>query len=318
MIDILQKIITVKTQEISAAKTKKPLVVISAEAEAAAPPRDFAGAIRNKLAAGLPAVIAEIKKASPSKGLLREHFNPVDIAGSYASHGATCLSILTDKQFFQGSAEDLRLARAACNLPVLRKDFMFDEYQVVEARAMGADCILLVVAVFLNSPLFTKKNGETDRVIAQMLKLESLAHSLDMAVLAEVHNGAELELALQLNTPLVGINNRNLHTFETQLDTTLNLLSQIPPGGANSLPEQPILCETSTIKDSHQEEPGNFTVILPSVTEMSTGYIVITESGILVPADVALMRDHHVNAFLVGEALMRSNDPGVELARLFR
>ncbi len=283
MIDILQKILTVKTQEISAAKTKKPLVVISAEAEAAAPPRDFTGAIRNKIAAGLPAVIAEIKKASPSRGLLREHFNPAEIAGSYSSHGATCLSVLTDKQFFQGSAEDLRLAHAACNLPVLRKDFMLDEYQVVETRAMGADCILLVVAVFLNSPLFTEKNEKTDKVITQMLKLESLAHSLGMAVLVEVHNGAELELALQLSTPLIGMNNRNLHTFETQLDTTLNLLGQIPQG----------------------------------VMEMSTGHIVITESGILVPADVTMMRDHHVNAFLVGEALMRSNDPGVELARLF-
>ncbi len=318
MIDILQKILTVKTQEISAARTKKPLVVISAEAEAAGPPRDFTGAIRNKIATGLPAVIAEIKKTSPSRGLLREHFNPADIAGSYASHGATCLSVLTDKQFFQGSAEDLRLARAACNLPVLRKDFMLDEYQVFEARAMGADCILLVVAIFLNSPLFAEKNGEMDRVIAQMLKLETLAHSLGMAVLAEVHDGAELALALQLNTPLVGINNRNLHTFETQLDTTLNLLSQIPPGSTNSLPEQPILCETNTIKDSRQEEPGNFTVIPPGRSEVSTGYIVITESGILVPADVTLMRDHHVNAFLVGEALMRSNDPGVELTRLFR
>jgi indole-3-glycerol phosphate synthase len=282
MIDILEKILTVKTQEISAAKTKKPLVVISAEAEAAAPPRDFTGAIRNQITKGLPAVIAEIKKASPSKGLLRENFNPVEIADSYASHGATCLSVLTDNQFFQGSAENLKLARATCNLPVLRKDFILDEYQVVEARAMGADCILLVVAVFLSSPLFTEKNGKTDRVIIQMLKLESLAHSLGMAVLVEVHSGAELELALQLNTPLVGINNRNLHTFETKLDTTLNLLDQIPPGEIER-----------------------------------SGHIVITESGILVPADVTMMRDHHVNAFLVGEALMRSNDPGIELARLF-
>ena len=283
MIDILQKILTVKTQEITAARIKKPFVVISAEAEAAASPRDFTGAIRNQIDSGLPAVIAEIKKASPSRGLLRKNFNPVEIADSYASHGATCLSVLTDKQFFQGSVEDLKLARATCNLPVLRKDFMLDEYQVVEARAMGADCILLVVAVFLNSPLFTEKNRKTDRVIIQMLKLESLAHSLGMAVLVEVHNGAELELALQLNTPLVGINNRNLHTFETKLDTTLNLLSQIPPGEIER-----------------------------------SGHIVITESGILVSADVTMMRDHHVNAFLVGEALMRSNDPGIELARLFR
>lgn len=282
MIDILEKILTVKTQEISAAKTKKPLVVISAEAEAAAPPRDFTGAIRNQVISGLPAVIAEIKKASPSRGLLRENFNPVEIANSYALHGATCLSVLTDNQFFQGSAENLKLARATCNLPVLRKDFILDEYQVVETRAMGADCILLVVAVFLNSPLFTEKNGKTDRVIIQMRKLESLAHSLGMAVLVEVHSGAELELALQLNTPLVGINNRNLHTFETNLDTTLNLLDQIPPGEIEN-----------------------------------SGHIVITESGILVPTDVTMMRDHHVNAFLVGEALMRSNDPGTELARLF-
>ena len=283
MTDILHKILTVKTQEISAAKSRKPLVVIIAEAEAALPPRDFTGAIRNKITAGLPAVIAEIKKASPSRGLLREHFNPTDIASSYATHGATCISVLTDKQFFQGRAEDLGLARAACNLPVLRKDFMLDEYQVFEARAMGADCILIVVSIFLNPPLFTEKNGGGDKAISKMIKLESLAHSLGMAVLVEVHNGAELMLALQLETPLIGINNRNLHTFETKLDTTLNLLSQIPLGE----------------------------------DEIAAEHIVITESGILAPADVTMMRDHHVNAFLVGEALMRSNDPGIELARLF-
>lgn len=283
MTDILQKILTVKIQEISDAKSKKPFLVLSAEAEATTPPRDFTGVLRNKIDSGLPAVIAEIKKASPSRGLLRKNFNPVDIASSYALHGATCLSVLTDKQFFQGSAEDLKSARATCDLPILRKDFILDEYQVVEARSMGADCILLIVAVFLNSPLFTEKNKKREGTVAQMLKLESLAHSLGMGVLVEVHNGVELELALQLNTPLVGINNRNLHTFETKLETTLSLLGKIPL----------------------------------NETKMSTEYIVITESGILLPADVTMMRNHGVNTFLVGEALMRSNDPGIELARLF-
>lgn len=284
MTDILQKILTIKIQEISAAKSKKPFVVINAEAEASMPPRDFTGAIRDKISTGVPAVIAEIKRASPSRGLLRENFNPAAIASSYALHGATCLSVLTDKQFFQGSKEDLKSARAACDLPILRKDFILDEYQVVEARSMGADCILLIVAVFLNSSIFTKKHGKTDTAVAKMLKLESLAHSLGMAVLVEVHNNIELELALQLETPLVGINNRNLHTFETKLETTLSLLNKIPP----------------------------------SATKMSTEYIVITESGIHSPTDVTIMRNHGVNTFLVGEAFMRSNDPGIELARLFR
>jgi indole-3-glycerol phosphate synthase len=283
MTNILQKILAVKIKEISAAKTRKSLATINAKAESALPPRDFTGAIRNRIAAGSPAVIAEIKKASPSRGLLRDHFNPADIAGSYATHGATCLSVLTDKQFFQGSAEDLKQARAACNLPVLRKDFMLDEYQVVEARAMGADCILLIVSVFLDFPQFTGENGAKNNAVSQMLKLESLAHSLGMAVLVEVHNDTELTLALQLNTPLIGINNRNLHTFETKLDTTLNLLSRFPQ----------------------------------NTTETSTKHIVITESGILVRSDVTMMRDHNIHAFLVGEALMRSNDPGIGLARLF-
>ncbi len=283
MTNILQKILAVKIQEISAAKIRKSLVTINAKAESALPPRDFTGAIRNSISAGSPAVIAEIKKASPSRGLLRDQFNPADIAGSYATHGATCLSVLTDKQFFQGSAEDLKLARAACNLPVLRKDFMLDEYQVVEARAMGADCILLIVSVFLDFPQFTGGNGAKNNAVSQMLKLESLAHSLGMAVLIEVHNDTELTIALQLNTPLIGINNRNLYTFETKLDTTLNLLSQFPQ----------------------------------NTTETSTEHIVITESGILVPSDVTMMRDHNIQAFLVGEALMRSNDPGIGLARLF-
>ena len=283
MTNILQKILAVKIKEVSAAKTRKSLVTINAEADSALPPRDFTGAIRNKIAAGSPAVIAEIKKASPSRGLLRDHFNPADIAGSYATHGATCLSVLTDKQFFQGSAEDLKLARAACNLPVLRKDFILDEYQVVEARAMGADCILLIVSVFVDFPQFTGGSSAKNNGVSQMLKLESLAHSLGMAVLVEVHNATELALALRLSTPLIGINNRNLHTFETKLDTTLNLLSRFPQ----------------------------------NTTETSTEHIVITESGILVPSDVTMMRDHNIHAFLVGKALMRSNDPGIRLARLF-
>ena len=283
MTNILQKILAAKIQEISAAKNSKSLVTIRAEAEAALPTRDFTGAIRNRIATGSSAVIAEIKKASPSRGLLRDHFNPADIASSYATHGATCLSVLTDQQFFQGSAEDLKLARAACNLPVLRKDFILDEYQVVEARAMGADCILLIVSVFVDFPQFTGENGAKNNAVSQMLNLESLAHSLGMAVLVEVHNATELALALRLNTPLIGINNRNLHTFETRLDTTLNLLSRFPQ----------------------------------NTTETSTEHIVITESGILVPSDVTMMRDHNVHAFLVGEALMRSNDPGIGLALLF-
>lgn len=283
MTNILQKILAVKIQEISAAKTRKSLATIIAKAESTLPPRDFTGAIRNRTAAGSSAVIAEIKKASPSRGLLRNHFDPADIASSYATHGATCLSVLTDKQFFQGSAEDLKLARAACNLPVLRKDFMLDEYQIVEARAMGADCILLIVSVFLDFPQFTGGGGAKNNVVSQMLRLESLAHSFGMAVLVEVHNDKELALALQLNTPLIGINNRNLHTFETKLDTTLNLLSQFPQ----------------------------------NTTETSTKHIVITESGILVPSDVTIMHDHNIHAFLVGEALMRSDDPGIGLARLF-
>ena len=283
MTNILQKILTVKIKEISAAKDRKSLATINANAESALPPRDFTGAIRNSIASGSPAVIAEIKKASPSRGLLRDHFDPASIACSYATHGATCLSVLTDKQFFQGGAEDLKLARGACNLPVLRKDFMLDEYQIVEARAMGADCILLIVSVFLDFPQFTGGNGEKDSAVPQMLKLESLAHSLGMAVLVEVHNETELALALQLNTPLIGVNNRNLQTFETKLDTTLNLLSQFPK----------------------------------NITEDSAAHIVITESGILEPSDVTMMRDHNIHTFLVGEALMRSDDPGIGLVRLF-
>ncbi|HUW24923.1 MAG TPA: indole-3-glycerol phosphate synthase TrpC [Gallionella sp.] len=261
MSDILNKILAVKAQEIASAKPVKPLHQVRAEAQQAAPVRDFTAAIRARITAGQSAVIAEIKKASPSKGVLRADFHPAEIAASYAQHGAVCLSVLTDEQFFQGSAEYLKQARAACELPVLRKDFIVDEYQIYAARAMGADAILLIAAA-LSLP--------------QMRAFEALAHSLGMAVLVEVHDGVELEVALQLATPLIGVNNRNLHTFEVSLQTTLDLLPQIP------------------------EER-----------------IVVTESGILGPEDVKLMRANRVNAFLVGEAFMRADDSGAELAKLF-
>jgi indole-3-glycerol phosphate synthase len=259
--DILQRILAVKREEVAAARAAKPLEVLRREAQAAPAARDFVGALRAKIGAGQAAVIAEIKKASPSKGVLRAEFRPAEIARSYAQHGAACLSVLTDRQFFEGDAGHLAEARAASGLPTLRKDFMLDAYQVHEARAMGADCILLIVAA-LDLPA--------------MLDLEALAGELDMAVLVEVHDAAGLECALRLRTPLLGVNNRNLRTFETRLETTLALLERVP-----------------------KER------------------IVVTESGILTPADVALMRGHGVHAFLVGEALMRAPIPGVELSRLF-
>ena len=261
MSDILNKIIAVKEAEIATAKKAESFEAMRAMAEFAPPARDFVGALQSKIAAGQPAVIAEIKKASPSKGVLRAVFHPDEIAASYAQHGAACLSVLTDKDFFQGCPDYLRAARDACDLPVLRKDFMIDPYQVYEARAMGADCILLIVATLS---------------LTQMQELEALAHSLGMAVLVESHDGVELDAALQLKTPLIGINNRNLRTFETKLETTLDLLARIP----------------------HER-------------------MVITESGILTPEDVASMQQHQVNAFLVGEAFMRAENPGAELARLF-
>jgi indole-3-glycerol phosphate synthase len=213
MSDILNKILSVKQAEVKAAMAEMPLVMLQREAMAMPPARDFVGAIRSKIAAEKPAVIAEIKKASPSKGVIREDFRPADIAASYAAHGAACLSVLTDEQFFQGSPVYLKQARAACDIPVLRKDFMIEAYQVYEARAMGADCILLIAAA-LDLP--------------RMRQLETIAHDLGMAVLVEVHNGEELDLALQLETPLLGINNRNLRTFEVTLQTTFDLLSRIP------------------------------------------------------------------------------------------
>ena len=215
MADVLQRILAVKAEEVARAKKARPHGAMHDEARRAPPARDFAGALRSRTAAGKPAVIAEIKKASPSRGVLRSHYDPAAIAASYERHGAACLSVLTDAEFFQGSLDHLKQARAACKLPVLRKDFTIDSYQVYEARAAGADCILLIVAA-LDVP--------------RMRELEAVAHGLAMAVLVEAHDAGELELALELETPLIGINNRNLRTFETRLETTLELLPRIPAG----------------------------------------------------------------------------------------
>ena len=261
MSDILEKIIAVKREEIAASLQLKPLAAVRFDAESRVLTRDFVGAMRKKIAAGQSAVIAEIKKASPSKGVLRADFIPADIAQSYAESGAACLSVLTDTQFFQGSADYLKQARASCALPVLRKDFMVDDYQVYESRVMGADCILLIAACLDD---------------AQMKDMEALAISLDMAVLVEVHDAVELERALKLKTPLIGINNRNLKTFEVTLDTTLSLMGQMPEGR-----------------------------------------MLVTESGIATAADVQRMRQAGIKAFLVGEAFMRADDPGMALGTLF-
>ena len=261
MSDILNKILAVKREEVAAARALVSDSAVRERAAAEAPARGFVAAIRAKIAAGQPAVISEIKKASPSKGVIRADFRPADIAASYEKAGAACLSVLTDKQFFQGAPEYLQAARAACSLPALRKDFLVDPYQVFEARAMGADAILLIVSALS---------------LAEMQEMESIAESLGLGVLVEVHDGAELDVALQLRTPLVGINNRNLRTFEVSLQNTFDLLPRIP-----------------------------------------ADRIVVTESGILTPADVAVMREHKVNAFLVGEAFMRADDPGAGLASLF-
>ena len=259
--DILKRILDRKTEEVAERSARLALDELRGRAESALPPRGFVQAIETRIAAGQSAVIAEIKKASPSKGVLREDFQPAAIAADYAAHGAACLSVLTDRDFFQGTDEYLQQARAACNLPVLRKDFMIDPYQVYEARAMGADCILLIVAAL----------GDT-----RMRELSDLAGQLGLDVLVEVHDAEELHRALALDNRLIGINNRNLRTFEITLQTTLGLLADIP------------------------EER-----------------IVVTESGIHNPADVALMRQHGVYAFLVGEAFMRADDPGAKLAELF-
>ena len=261
MDDILERIVAVKHEELAAARARRSLASWRDAAESRRDTRDFETALRTQVAAGRAAVIAEVKKASPSKGVLREHFVPADIAASYQLGGAAALSVLTDERFFQGSTAFLQQARGACSLPVLRKDFIIDEYQVAEARAIGADCILLIAACLDD---------------AQLVDLEASALALGMAVLVEVHDGAELDRALRLRTPLLGINNRNLRTFEVCLDTTLELLPRLPPDR-----------------------------------------LAITESGILVQADVAKMRSAGVNAFLVGEAFMRAPDPGRALADLF-
>ncbi len=213
MSDILDKIVAVKREEVAAAVKRKSLQAMRADAESRVLTRDFVGALRAKMAVGRPAVIAEIKKASPSKGVLRQDFIPADIAQSYAEFGAACLSVLTDVQFFQGQVDYLKQARASCQLPVLRKDFMVDAYQIYESRAMGADCILLIAACLDDT---------------RMQEFEAIARSLDMAVLVEVHDGAELDRALKLKTPLIGINNRNLQTFAVSLETTLGLRSKVP------------------------------------------------------------------------------------------
>jgi indole-3-glycerol phosphate synthase len=266
MSDILEKIVATKKIEI--AHNLKQLSLANqrerAQAnnqDAALKPRGFIRAIEQKIASGKAGVITEIKKASPSKGILRENFKPAEIAQSYEKHGAACLSVLTDVDYFQGCNTYLQEARAACSIPVLRKDFTIDPYQIYEARAIGADAILLIVACL---------------ELNQMKELEACAHELGLDVLVEVHNAAELDQALELKTPLLGINNRNLKTFEVTLQTTLSLLSSVP---------------------------NNKTLV--------------TESGILNRADVQLMRNNQVNAFLVGEAFMRSADPGIALSELF-
>ena len=259
--DILNRINARKLEEIAQCKKSLPLDQLKTLLHSQDAPRGFANALAAKIASGKAAVIAEIKKASPSKGVLREDFHPAAIAASYESGGAACISVLTDRDFFQGSEAYLKEARAACSLPVIRKDFIIDEYQVYEARAMEADCILLIAASLDDQ---------------QLKNLNDLAHFLGMDVLVEVHDAAELERALQLPNRLIGINNRNLRTFEVSLETTLELLKQVPDDR-----------------------------------------IVVTESGIHAVEDVKLMRVNAVNAFLVGEAFMRADDPGAKLAELF-
>lgn len=259
--DILKKIVARKREEIAARSLETGIDELRGQLAEADPPRGFVDSLMRKIEGGLPGVIAEIKKASPSKGVLREDFRPAEIACSYAEHGAACLSVLTDIDFFQGSDAYLQEARSACLLPVIRKDFIIDPYQVYEARAINADCILLIVACLEDQ---------------QMRELNDLALELGLDVLVEVHDRAELERALAMPGRMLGINNRNLRTFEVSLQTTLDLLKEIPPDR-----------------------------------------LVVTESGILGPQDVGLMRQHQVNAFLVGEAFMRADQPGVKLAELF-
>lgn len=263
--DILDRILATKRAEVDEARARTPVEAHEATARALEAPRGFVRALSSAIASGNAAVIAEVKKASPSKGLLRPHFDPVAIATSYAAHGATCLSVLTDASYFQGSIAALQAARGACALPVLRKDFVVDPYQVVESRAIGADCILLIVAALDDDALAS---------------LHARAMDLDLDVLVEVHDGDELERAKRLpmdaNRTALGINNRNLRTFETRLDVTLGLLDRVPEG-----------------------------------------IVLVTESGIATPDDVARMRAAKVDAFLIGETFMRADDPGTALRALF-
>ncbi len=261
MSNILTKILARKVEEITQRQSQTSINELQQRIQQASTVRGFVNALQNKISSNQSAVIAEIKKASPSKGVIRPDFNPPEIARSYQQGGAACLSVLTDVDFFQGSDVYLQQARAACSLPVIRKDFIIDTYQIHEARALEADCILLIVAA-LDQP--------------QLLDLYQCAQELSLDVLVEVHDEAEMERALQIDLPMVGINNRNLRTFETSLQTTINMLSMVPDN-----------C------------------------------FVVTESGIHSREDVALMRSHQVNAFLVGEAFMRAPDPGSELAAIF-
>lgn len=258
---VLRKIIARKWEEIAERKAQVSLEQLKEKATLQAPARGFVKAIESKTAQGKAGVIAEIKKASPSKGVIREHFVPAELARSYEQGGAACLSILTDVDFFQGADAYLQQARAAVSLPVIRKDFLVDEYQIYEARAMGADCVLLIVAAL---------------TAEKLTELNTLAQSIGLDVLVEVHDEAELDIALELPNKLIGINNRNLHTFDVTLETTYKLLDKI-----------------------------------------GSDRIVVTESGILAPADVQAMRSKNVNAFLVGEAFMRADEPGVALAEFF-
>lgn len=258
---VLKKILARKREEVIQRQSKIPLAQLKRQVETASPVRGFAAALAEKLQAGEPGIIAEIKKASPSKGVIREHFDPVAIAQSYQQGGATCLSILTDIDFFQGADDYLKAARVACTLPVIRKDFIIDEYQIYETRAIGADCLLLIVAALDPSTL---------------KRLYQTALSVGLDVLIEVHDEQELEIALSLDNQLIGINNRNLHTFDVSLQSTYKLLDKIPEDR-----------------------------------------IIVTESGINNRQDVFAMREKNVNAFLVGEALMRCEEPGKALREFF-
>jgi indole-3-glycerol phosphate synthase len=261
MTDILNRILARKAEEVAERRARLPEAELIARIADLPGTRGFAAAIEAKIDAGLPAVIAEVKKASPSKGLIRTDFDPAAIAKSYAAAGAACLSVLTDSDFFQGSEAFLQQAREACSLPVLRKDFIIDAYQVYEARAIGADCVLLIVSALDDDVL---------------LQLSLLAAELDLDVLCEVHDEEELERAMALPVPLIGVNNRNLRTFETSLETSLTLQAMI-----------------------------------------EYDRVLVAESGIHTPEDVARLREGGIQAFLVGEAFMRAEDPGSELKRLF-